>query len=64
MNIVPTSFRAFYSCQMFGHKNLWTEFRLDRAVTISKARKLDKYIDKFWFYLTGKSNLLVEKAIY
>jgi len=60
MNIVPISSRDLYSCQMLGHKNLWTEFRLDKAVTISKARKLDK----FWFYLTGKSNFLVEKAIY
>jgi hypothetical protein len=31
---------------------------------LSKARKLDKYSDKVWFYLAGKTNLLLEKAIY
>jgi hypothetical protein len=29
-----------------------------------QSKKLDKYSDKFWFYLEGKSNLLLEKAIY
>ena len=61
-NIIPKRSRGLYSCQISMHKNLWTEFWLDRIFSLSKARKLDKYSDKFWFYLAGKSNLLLEKS--
>jgi hypothetical protein len=49
----------YQGIQICGPNFDWTELLLS-----AKARKLDKYSDKFWFYLVGKSNLLVEKAIY